>query len=157
MGYYSVGQVCLNGHAITGDASSEFAQDFCSECGSPTICKCQYCSEPIHGRYHEDGVIVCASYVPDAYCYNCGKPYPWTEKAINSVAACIYEDEAISQELAGKLVESLPDIASETPASNLATLRFNKALSVVGKFTAESIRQFVIDFGCELAKRSLLP
>lgn len=30
-------------------------------------------------------------------------------------------------------------------------------LTVVGKFTAESIRQFVIDFGCELAKRSLLP
>lgn len=157
MGYYNVGQVCLNGHAITGDSNSGLTQKFCSECGSPTICKCQYCSEPIHGRYHEDGVIVCASYVPDAYCYSCGKPYPWTEKAINSVAACIYEDEAISQELAGKLVESLPDIASETPASNLATLRFNKALSVVGKFTAESIRQFVIDFGCELAKRSLLP
>lgn len=157
MGYYTVGQVCLNGHPITGDVNSEFAQSYCSECGSLTICKCQHCGNPIHGDHHEEGILFYPPYAPDAYCYNCGKPYPWTEKAINSVAACIYEDEAISQELAGKLVESLPDIASETPASNLATLRFNKALSVVGKFTAESIRQFVIDFGCELAKRSLLP
>ncbi len=157
MGHYTVGQVCLNGHPITGDASSEFAQGYCSKCGSPTICKCQHCGKPIHGDHHEEGVLFCPPYAPDAYCYNCGEPYPWTEKAINSVAACIYEDEALSQELAGKLVESLPDIASETPASNLAVLRFNKALSAVGKFTADSIRQFVIDFGCEFAKRSLLP
>ena len=157
MGYYNVGQVCLNGHAITGDVASEFAQSFCSECGSPTICKCTKCDAPIHGRYHQTGLALLSEYTPDAYCYSCGEPYPWTEKAINSVAACIYEDEALTQELAGRLVESLPDIASETPASGLAILRFSKALSAVGRFTADSIRQFVIDFGCELAKRSLLP
>ena len=157
MGYYSVGQVCLNGHAITGDASSEFAHDFCSECGSPTICKCQHCDAPIHGDHHEEGILFYPPYAPDAYCYKCGKPYPWTEKAINSMAACIYEDETLSQELAEKLVESLPDITAETPATNLAVLRYGKVLRSVGKLTADSIRQFVIEFGCELAKQSLLP
>ena len=55
------------------------------------------------------------------------------------------------------MVESLPDITAETPATNLAVLRYGKVLRSVGKLTADSIRQFVIEFGCELAKQSLLP
>ena len=110
-----------------------------------------------HGDHHEEGILFYPPYAPDAYCYKCGKPYPWTEKAINSTAACIYEDETLSQELAEKLVESLPDITAETPATNLAVLRYGKVLRSVGKLTADSIRQFVIEFGCELAKQSLLP
>lgn len=53
------------------------------------------------------------------------------------------------------MLESLPDIISETPKTQIAVVRFKKALAKVGSFTADGLRQFVIDFGCELAKQQL--
>ncbi len=157
MGYYDVGQVCLNGHPITGDIESGLAQSFCSKCGAPTITNCPNCGESIHGSYNSPGILLVTRYKPGAYCHSCGKPYPWTEKGINAIVDCIREDESFGQDTADKLVQSLPDIIVETPATNLALVRVKKALNFAGKFTADALRQFVIDFGCELAKRSLLP
>ena len=61
------------------------------------------------------------------------------------------EEDSLTDSVKNAMVESLPDIISETPKTNLATIRFKKGLSSAGKFTAEAIRQFVIDFGCELS------
>ncbi len=157
MGYYNVGQVCLNGHPITGDIESGLTQPFCSKCGEPTIMACPNCGESIHGSYCSPGILLLTPYKPSAYCHSCGKPYPWIERGIIAISDCIREDESFSQVVADKLVQSLPDIVVETPATNLALIRVKKALSSVGKFTADALRQFVVDFGCELAKRSLLP
>lgn len=156
MSYYLTGQVCLNGHPITGDADSGFAQPFCSSCGAQTITHCPHCNAPIHGDYNET-VLVCFGSVfePDAYCYNCGKPYPWTEKAIEKTILLIQEDEELSNVLKESLASSLPDVIVETPATNLAVMRMKKAFAIAGKFTVDALRQFVIDFGCELACRSL--
>lgn len=61
----------------------------------------------------------------------------------------------MSEQLKNSLVESLPNIVVETPATSLAAIRIKKFLASAGKFTADAVRQFVIDFGCELAKKSL--
>lgn len=61
----------------------------------------------------------------------------------------------LSEQLKASLVESLPDIVTETPATDLAIVRVKKCLATAGKFTADAVRQFVIDFGCELAIKSL--
>lgn len=156
MGYYLTGQVCLNGHPITNDASSGLSQRFCSKCGAETITHCPNCKSPIHGKYDVPGIVVFgSSYTPDAYCYNCGEPYPWTEAAINNTILLIQEDEELSDSLKGSLVSSLPDVITETPGTNLAVVRMKKALKTAGKFTADALRQFAIDFGCELARKSL--
>lgn len=156
MGYYLTGQVCLNGHPITSDASSGLSQPFCSECGAATITHCPNCNAAIHGRYEEPSVVVFGnSYKPDAYCYSCGRPYPWTEAAIKNTALVIQEDEELSDTLKASLESSLPDVVSETPGTNLAVIRMKKALATAGKFTVDALRQFAIDFGCELARKSL--
>ena len=153
MGDYLTGQVCKNGHFVTRDISYGLTQ----QCGAPTITHCPFCSAPIHGDYFEPGIISIADNEPDAYCYHCGKPYPWTESRLESMRMLIEEEEALSDDQKKIISESLPDIVSETPATKLASVRIKKALVSAGQFTADALRQFVIDFGCELAKKSILP
>lgn len=67
----------------------------------------------------------------------------------------IQEDEELSDLERQNLENSLPDIISETPKTKVASIRIKKALLTAGEYTADALRQFVIDFGCELAKKSL--
>lgn len=157
MGYYHTAQVCLNGHMINDnvDEHPESNQNFCSKCGAKTITACPSCNAKIRGDY-ECGVVVIGGLTSvDSYCYNCGAAYPWTEAALQNTTLLIMEEEELSEQLKQSIVTSLPDIITETPGTNLATVRIKKCLASAGRFTADALRQFVIDFGCELAKKSL--
>jgi len=154
MSNFDTAQICLNGHLLT-ESVEEYPSDqsYCSKCGSKSITKCPNCNAQLHGygRYLD---IIKPTEVT-AYCYNCGKPYPWTESAIESAKLLIQEEETLSIEEKSALVESLKDIISETPRTTLAVTRLNKFLKSAGKFSVDAIRQFVIDFGCELAIKKL--
>lgn len=158
MGYYHTAQICMNGHLITdnADSSPSLKQSYCTLCGAETIMSCPECNASIHGWYEISGIIlgVEESKVP-YYCHNCGKPYPWTIAALKNAELLIQEEENFTGEQVNSLVESLPHIISETPRTNLASIRIKKALIAASKFTADGLRQFTIDFGCELAKKSL--
>lgn len=158
MTHFLTAQVCMNGHLITSavEFNPELKQDYCSKCGAKTITKCLHCGAPIHGELYDDDVIIIAPpTTADSYCTNCGKPYPWTKSALESTALLIQEEEELSEQLKTSLVESLPDIITETPKTNLAVVRVKKCLASAGKFTADAVRQFAIDFGCEFVKKSL--
>lgn len=159
MGYYDTAQVCMNGHCITGTTSTDSNRlsDYCPNCGAKTITKCPHCSADIRGEYHVDGVGLFA-YTPTApkYCHNCGNAYPWTEAEINATADVIQLDNSLSEEEKQQLVNSLPDLISETPKTKIAILLFKKSLSVVGKVTREAVTQFITNIGCELVKKMLL-
>lgn len=83
------------------------------------------------------------------------KPYPWTETALETATELIEEEETLDPVQRDNLVSSLPDLIAETPKTQVAVVRVKKFLTSAGKFTADAIRQFVIDFGCELAKQQL--
>lgn len=117
---------------------------YCASCGSATILRCKNCN-----------TLIPESRIRPNYCTACGFPYPWTEAAIKNATLLISEEEELSTQLKTSVIESLPDIITETPGTNLATVRVKKCLASAGKFTADAVRQFVIDFGCELAKKSL--
>ena len=155
---YLTAQVCLNGHMITSsiEQSPEQKQDYCSKCGAKTITKCPNCGAPLRGELYDDDCVI-IGYVAnvDSYCPKCGAPFPWTSSAIENAALLIQEEEELSDQLKSSAIESLPAIVTETPATNVAVVRLKKCLASAGKFTAEGLRQFVIDFGCELAKKSL--
>lgn len=155
--YYDVAQICLNGHCITGAARGrpENQEKFCHQCGAETITACPACHSDIKGCLQVPGLPLLGEYKVPAYCPNCGKPYPWTQARINAIAEIIRDDENMQETSQEALVGSLPDIIVETPRTNLAAVRVQKALAAVGKFTAEGIRQFVIDFGCEFVKSQL--
>ena len=157
MGRYSTAQICMNGHCITSSADShpEYKQSFCDQCGAPTIMTCPECNALIRGEYEVEGLWGSLGYVVPAYCYNCGKPYPWTKATIDAIAELVMEDEKLQDIEKEALVSSLPDAIAETPKTRLAVTRIKKALLVAGKFTADGLRQFAIDFGCEFLKDQL--
>lgn len=155
---YLTAQVCLNGHIVTSSVehNPELTQDYCSKCGAKTITNCPNCNAPIRGELYDDEIaIIGFTHTLDSYCVKCGTPYPWTISALESAALMIREDNELPEIERKNLEESLPDIISETPKTKLASIRIKKALLTAGEFTADALRQFVIDFGCELAKKSL--
>lgn len=158
MGYYKNAEICLNGHLISANASSDNHQKFCTQCGVQTISKCIKCDEPIRGWYQPDGIAVIhnsKNFKIPSYCHSCGDPYPWTSSAIETAELLIREEEEISQEEIDKLVEVLSDLTVETPKTKLAIVRIKKFLSKSTEFTADGLKQFLIEFGCELALKSL--
>ena len=149
---YEVAQICLNGHCINSNANSfaSFNSAFCPICGAETTMSCSKCKAPIRGKY--PGI---EKYVVPNYCHNCGKPYPWTESAIQAAAELLTLDDNLSIEETQILVDALPDLLSETPKTQLAVAKFKKFLSASGRFTVDGVRQFAIDFGCAYVKSEL--
>jgi len=153
---YKIAAICKNGHDISSYLDSIVPDEkFCSTCGSEVITTCQECNTPIRGKHVEPHIIDCTPYHVPAYCYACGAPFPWTQAALDAAKEVILEEDAMDEGQREKLIASIPDILTETPKTQVATVRFKKALATAGKFTAEALRQFVIDFGCELAKKQM--
>nr|DAJ06530.1 MAG TPA: putative cytoplasmic protein [Caudoviricetes sp.] len=155
---YTTAQICLNGHCISSavDMYPEEAQPFCEKCGAKTITACPKCGAPIRGVYCEKN----CGFIPEldkapAYCLQCGSPFPWTQSALDIAVALIEEDDSLSGIERKQMIETLPDVISETPKTKLAVIRLKKVLSVVSSFTADGLRQFAIEFGCELVKKQL--
>ena len=146
---------CINGHTLVSSRWIDKAE-FCEKCGAKMMDKCQECGSPIkEWNYRGAAVLGTPQYARAAYCKWCGKPYPWTQSAFEAVIDLVQEEEELDDIQRSKLVDSLPDIISETPKTQVAIVRFKKALLSAGKFTADGLRQFAIDFGCELAKKQL--
>ncbi len=142
--------ICTNGHVISA-SSIDCYDKYCSLCGAPVISACPDCLSTIKG--HEYGCS--GHFLVPAYCQNCGSPYPWTSSAIRATAQLLAEDELLTADECNNLVDVLPDVITETPRSKLAAARIGKALKVAGRFTADALRQFILDFGCEIVKRQL--
>ena len=100
MGNFLTAQICENGHIITSDIE-KFSYSFCPQCGSKAFDKCSSCGKPIHGSYYEYDIL----FVPEPldqkpfYCYHCGKPYPWTQKILDSAIELLSLDEDLDSEL----------------------------------------------------------
>lgn len=151
-GYYDA-TICKNGHTLS--AYEEIPGLFCHKCGAESITCCPNCQTNIRGEICTNIPMVGYPYKPPAYCFKCGKPFPWTTQALDVAKELIDDDDNLDALSKEKLTDLLPDLLVETPKSNLAASRLKKALMVAGKFTAEGLRQFAIDFGCELAKKQL--
>lgn len=148
-------KICQNGHVLI-ERHPLSTEEYCEVCGAKMSSTCPHCQSAIK-EWHYNGMAVLGtpSFNKPLYCKSCGKPYPWTEAAIEATAMMIQEDAELSELERANLESCLPDIISETPKTKIAVIRVKKALLTAGEFTAEAIRQFAIDFGCELAKKSL--
>ena len=152
MGHYPA-FICKNGHCRSSLAHT-CTDKFCEKCGAAIISKCPHCGNTIKGR-SDDSFGYVGKYTIPSYCKDCGNPYPWTSSAIQATIAILAEDENLSADAHKKIVEILPDVMEETPKSQLAVIRLKKALTSIGKFAAEGLRQFIIDFGCEVVKQQM--
>lgn len=151
-----VAQVCRNGHLITSQVNyrPQTTQNFCNECGAATLTKCETCGTDIPGAQGpEPGVFRAAMTKPPAYCQNCGTAYPWTQSRIEAVREYIQEIAELDEDEKEKLQESLPDIITDTPKSQLAQGRFMRAFGKLSNWVKDEFRSLLVDVASETFKK----
>lgn len=159
MGVYEVGQICLNGHVITGyyNSQPESRKAFCDQCGERTIHSCQSCGQDIQGKYVANGVVNWRTeYAPPAFCHSCGQPFSWTERRLEAAGelARLTDELGASRD---ELIASLPDLTGDTPRATVAAVQWRNALSAVGGHAALALKEVLVDVVSETAKKMMFP
>ena len=158
MGEYRIAQICLKGHVVTEDISNpELLEDFCSKCGSQTITACPSCSAPIRGEYFAREFISLSEYELPKYCYKCGKPYPWTQKAIDDAAALIEEMSTLETAEKDTFKAAVSDVMFESSSVSLSAVRISKYLRKVSAPLQEAFKHTLYGVAVEAAKRIIWP
>jgi hypothetical protein len=93
---------------------------------------------------------------PDAFCRNCGKPYPWTERQLEAAGELVKEEAVLSEADKAILTAALPDLMSNTPRTTLAAMRFKRIVGSAGKGFREAMYRFLVDFSSETAKKIVM-
>ncbi len=146
-------QVCQKGHLV--NESTEFDPDanrkFCALCGSETILCCSSCGTKITSA---DANPYRPVMIP-AYCCECGKPFPWTETAIQAVFEFTDELDALDSQEKSGLKAAVPDLVSDTARTPLAISRVQTLFAKIGKPAAQTLSQILVSVLTEEAKRQL--
>lgn len=155
--YYDTAQICTNGHVVNKMASSypEHNQEYCDQCGAPTIISCPSCNTPIRGYYHVPGVIGFFDYNRPAYCYNCGTPFPWTESSLKAAQELADELETLNSEEKDNLKNTFPDLIKDTPKTTVAETRFKKLMKKAGTEAYDAMKSILADVVSETVKKTL--
>ena len=150
-------QVCVNGHPTTDslENSPELAAKFCASCGAATIRACPNCNAPIRGYYYVPGVISLRTYEPPRYCHNCGKSFPWTAQAIKTAEELTDEIEALDANEKAALKSAITDLTTDTPKTELASVRYRKLLAKAGTPIANAMGKIIISVVTEAAKKAI--
>ena len=154
-GKYLTAVICKNGHTITCtlELNPEENVEFCDECGESTIRNCEYCNEFIRGIFFSD--LTDWSFHTPKYCHKCGKPYPWTERKLEVAIEYANEIENLNYEDKNVIIQSIDDIAKNSPKAEVSTLRYKKILKKVGGKIGEKLNDFIIDLASESIKKLL--
>ena len=155
--YYDLAQICENGHVANSRARDYPVSNraHCDKCGARTITTCPACATEIRGEYQVPGVISFDEYTAPAFCFECGKPFPWTATALRAAEDLADEMDALSDDEKGSLKRALPDLVRETPRAHLAETRFKKLMRKVGTEGVESMRRLLTDIVSETVRKTL--
>lgn len=167
-------QICKNGHLITSHADYVPAErrKFCPKCNAPVISACPHCHARIKGAYYElrtfsqqthlfkDSTSYTTThtelknipYEVPAYCDECGYPFPWTERLLESANAIFDMLDDVSPENKEKLKEIFPDLISDTSKTIPSALLFEKIISPLAPIAKTAMQSA---FGKAIAAKAL--
>ncbi len=145
---YWTAQICLAGHVQNGGTRVIPAEKYC-ECGSETIHQCPSCNNNIKGAFRSFGDWMKN---PPMGCLKCGKPYPWTQTAIEKVSELINES-ALSVTEKQEAKTDLDSILKNTPGAESAARRTHGRLVKMGGVLRAAYTEYVVPLAAEtLAK-----
>lgn len=175
---FDVAQICENGHLITKHFNThpEERAEYCPQCSAKTISCCPSCGAAIRGcqheilsfknqalisyddeeRYHIETRTSCmtSDYTPPAYCYKCGKAYPWTQKLLDEANRIVNMSETLTEEEKKKLRSTFPDLICDNPNTRSATLIANKLMEKItgiGKIALVSLlKEHAVEIALQL-------
>ncbi|MHA9740729.1 DUF2321 domain-containing protein [Robinsoniella peoriensis] len=154
MSYYGA-TICLNGHVISKRKAN--FQKYCLKCGKETYSNCLRCNAPINGLIEIKGAVVAGDrfYERPFYCYECGSPYPWTEKILNDAVELLSLDDNLEPSIKELIKSAIPDLIVDTPSTPLAIAKYNKGISKAGQIIKDSMYSLLIDVISEATKKAL--
>lgn len=157
MGTYHVAEICPNGHVSTSlaDTSPELREKFCSSCGELTMTQCPSCGSTIRGHYIVENVFSFSEYNPPAHCHNCGSAFPWTVRKVEGAVELVETGGGLTDSEIDQLRNDLTELTKDSPKTQVASLRFKKAMAKVGSTVAQGVRDIVVDVLSESAKKSI--
>ena len=143
---YDVQQICENGHQITYGYHQrpEERKEFCQLCGAPTIISCPSCDEAIRGGKFEHSqrkTLEGLAFVP-SYCPNCGEPFPWTQKKIQTAIQIFAEFSDLEEKEKATIEQDVENIAKDVPETELSARRIKHILKRCGNAGYEVIMEF---------------
>ena len=156
--YYDVAQICENGHVANSMAHDrpDINQDHCNKCGAPTIMGCPSCQTAIRGYYHVPGFSFgIDKYDAPAFCYKCGKSFPWTDARLRAAKDLADELDDLTSDQRESLKKSLDDLVRETPSTRVAETRFKKIMRKAGRDGYEGMRSLLKDIVSETVRKTV--
>lgn len=153
--YYDTAQICLNGHMVNfySDSQPGSNQKFCSDCGAPTIRQCPNCETKIRSFKHIPGVVYFPKQEAKKYCFNCGKPFPWTEEIIKNAKE--FADELdLDTEEKGELKENVENLINDKNIE-VSGMKIKRILKNAGSTAAEGLKTIVVNVLSEAAKKAV--
>lgn len=112
-------------------------------------------------QYNNSRLLPCTrghrffDYDKPAYCYNCGKPFPWTVSGLEAAFELADELEGLSQEEKQQLKDSIPDLVRNTPQTIVAETRFKKLMKKAGAEAYDGMKSMLVDVVSEAVKKSI--
>jgi hypothetical protein len=156
------GVVCRNGHKIgIVIVVHEPRADFCPKCGEECIANCPSCGEWIRSLPIPVMVSEWArksdrtDWTLGDFCTACGKPYPWREARVAAANERLDLLEELYPEERDLLKQSLPDLLTETPRTEVAVLRWKKALGRVTKPGKDVLYKVFVDVAAKAISTQL--
>ena len=101
------------------------------------------------------GVIGGFEYDAPAFCYKCGKPFPWTDARLRAAEDLADELDDITSDERESLKKSLHDLVRETPSTRVAETRFKKIMQKVGRDGYEGMRALLKDIVSEAVRKTI--
>lgn len=153
-----IAQICMNGHLINSshDASPELNKKHCPLDGEVTITECPHCQSKIAGRITYSNVFGSDDFEVPAFCIECGKAYPWTEKKIAAAKELAKELEGITPDEVKVLETSIGEISQNNPQAQVGATRIKKIMEKVTSTSGEVLRKVIVDVASATAKKVLL-
>lgn len=153
---YDVAEICLNGHITNRFAATEPQRNtaYCQDCGSKTIRQCPACKLDIRGYHHIPRVSYSDDSPAPRFCRGCGKPYPWTNAKLDA-ARVLAEESGLDEQEQQQLATSIADVMTDTPKTEVASIRIRRLLAKVGKEVGGGLRKIIIDVASEAAKKMI--
>ncbi len=150
---YHTAEICEKGHIISKNGIK--IQNFCKECGSKVIHRCPSCNSSI------DGVVQDAwdfSYKFDLpyYCDKCGKAYPWTLIAIETIQELLLLDPTFNQDDVNFISNNVSELITETPKTKLVATKMKLLIGKATVATGNLAKEILIDVLSETAKKIIL-
>jgi hypothetical protein len=100
-------------------------------------------------------VVGLYEYKPAAFCYHCGKSYPWTNRRLTAARELANELDRLNAEEKQALAKSLDDLIRETPGTPVAVTRFKKLVAKAGNLAAEGMKNILFDVLSEAVRKQL--